>query len=157
MKVNLLIGGYPLNGYLNLDPLAQPNDSSKVSHGLENLDDIVDNNECDEFLAHKVIDAFPVNTRQQVLGHWLSKVEHGGLFTLSGLDINKATRLIASGDINLNDANILLYGPCINMWSINKGVWSINDAVNAILSTGQYQILSKSFNGLLYVIKAKRL
>lgn len=157
MKVNLLIGGYPLNGYLNLDPLAQPNDASKVNHTLENLDDIIDNNECTELLAYNVIDTFPINVRQQVLSHWLSKIEHNGVFVLSGLDINKAARLITSCDISIGDINTLLYGPCLNMWSINKGAWSLHDAINAIMSNGQFKILTKSFNGLNYIVKAQRL
>lgn len=157
MKVNLLIGGYPLNGYLNIDPIAHQNDSSKVNHSLENLDSLIDNNECEEFIASKTIDVFPLNGRQQVLGHWLSKVEHNGIFIISGLDVNKAARMVLSGDINLNDLNTLLYGPCINMWSINKGVWSMDDVVKAILSNGQFRVLSKSFSGPYYVVKAQRL
>jgi hypothetical protein len=158
MKVNLLIGGYPLNGYLNIDALSQQDQTSnKLNHNLENLDDIIDNNECTEFLANGVIDTFPISVRSKVVSHWLSKIEHNGIFVLSGLDLNKAARFIMSSEVDINSINTVLYGPCNNMWTINKGAWSVNEAVNSILSAGQFKILSKSFRGLHYVVKAQRI
>lgn len=158
MKVNLAINGIALNGYLNLDPLTQPNDKSKVNHTLDNIDDLVDNNECEEVLAYGVIDVFPIEVKKDKLTHWASKVEHKGLFVFSGTDIRKVTKLISDERMDLKNSNAALYGnPAANPWTTKRSLWTLEEARNAILSTQQFNIVSIEYVGTEYVIKVQRI
>lgn len=158
MKLNLTINGVPLNGYLNIDPLAQPNDQSKVQHPLDNLDDLVDNNECDEVLAYGIIDVFPIEVKKDKLAYWASKVEHKGVFVFSGTDLRKASKIIADESMDTRNSNALLYGnPAANPWTTKRSLWTLDEARSAIVSTQQFNIYSIEYSGIDYIIKAKRI
>ncbi len=157
MKLNLTISGLARNGWMNVDPLTQPNDQSKIAHNLDNLDEYVDNNECEEVVALEVLDIFPVQMKQQVLNHWSAKVAHGGTLTFSGVDLDKIAKIAFSKQVDSNQVNRLLYGECNNMWTIKKGLLTTQQACELALTSGQFKILSKEISGINYIIKAERL
>jgi hypothetical protein len=151
MKLNLTVGGFPLNGYLNIDPLSKEN-----QHGIDNIDDLVDNNECEEVLAYGVIDIFPLDVKRDKLAHWASKVEHHGFFIFSGTDLGKISRLIVDGLIDSRNSNVGLYGNPANPWTTKRSLWTVEEAKQAVLSMSQFNIASIEFSGIEYVIKAQR-
>ena len=51
LKVNVTLAGSTLNGYMNVDPLANPQDPNKIACDITNLDPIIDHNSVDTFLA----------------------------------------------------------------------------------------------------------
>jgi hypothetical protein len=152
-KLQLLLGGKPLNGYLALDPTAQPNDSSRVLADLTKLDQYVDNNECEEVLALDIIDYFPLQARQPLIIHWLTKVAHGGTFVLSSLDLHEYARLLHNGSFqDVVQYNQLLFGGFVQ----RKSTIPLDDTVKIIQSTGQMVIEEIKYNNVFYIVKAKR-
>lgn len=156
MKLNLLIGGAALNGYLNADQVFN-GQSDRVQAELQDLDPIVDHNECEEVLALDILDFMPLSMRQKTLHGWMTKVAHGGTITLSCLDLNEFTRQVYNG--NLHDTyqvNQILFGPVTHTWSIRKSICTLSDTVQMIMSTGQFDVVSQRFSGVHYIVTAKR-
>lgn len=157
MKINLKLGQPPINGYVNLDPLAQSGDTKSIQADLSNLDQFVDANECSEILALYVLDFFPLQMRPQILMHWMSKVAHDGTLTLSGLDIREAARLIHLGYIdNSPQITDTLYGPAQNLWTIRKGVTAPQEIIDIVLSTGQFRLENQKFDNLYWLLSFRR-
>ncbi len=155
LKINLKLGGQNLNGYLNIDPISSA--EGCVQHNLDNIEDLVDHNSASEFIANDVLDYLPIGMKQNVLTHWLTKISHGGSFIMTGTDIREAARLIHTGKVDMmTQGNNLLYGMGNNMWTLKKGLLTWEDAVNMIMSTGQFQVESMKFQDYKYVIKAVR-
>lgn len=111
MKINLLVNSTETKpGFLNIDPLAQPSDKTKVPGDPANLDLLVDPAEVTEFVAHGVLQLYPPNMVGNVLDHWVSRLAHGGTITLSATDLDDVARATANGVLSLEQANEFLYG-----------------------------------------------
>lgn len=157
MKTNLLIGGKPLNGYLNIDVLAQPNHQDRVAGDITNLDAVVDNNECQELLAIDVIDFVPLQIRQQTLQNWSNKIAHGGIITVSAVDLVELARLISSGQLaDVVEINKSIFGIANNVWQIRKSYIPLQDTVQMLVQSGQFEIQSVHFKNFNYYITARR-
>ena len=147
-----------LNGYLNIcQGPATTNDQERVYAELQNIDNMVDHNECTDVLALDVIDYLPLGLRHNVINHWCTKVAHGGTITLSGLNLQEVTRLIFNGKISdVAEINRIVYGNISNVWTIRKSFTPPEDTAGMIMSTGQFDIVAQRFDGVFYVITAKR-
>ncbi len=157
MKINLVIGNAPINGYLTIDQICPEGDPVKVPSDLANLDNLVDHNECMEVLALDCLDYFPLSMRAQLILHWTAKLTHGGAITLSCLDIQEASRLINNGTlVDTVQINRLLFGLVSNTWTIRKSVVPLSDTVSMLMNTNQMDITQIKFNGPFYIITAKR-
>lgn len=113
MKLNLLINnsGDVRNGYLNIDPSANPEDPyGRVRCDLDNLDPLVDANEATEVVALDILDYYATTDVDRVLNHWLSKLAHGGTLTVSVVDLREVSRQFLAGGLGLDEANLLLHG-----------------------------------------------
>jgi hypothetical protein len=156
MKLNLLIGGAALNGYLNADQLFN-GQNDRVQAELQDLDPIVDHNECDEVLALDILDFIPLSLRAKTLNGWMTKVAHGGTITVSCLDLSEFTRKVYNGDLkDTYQVNQILFGPVTTAWSIRKSVCTLSETVQMIMSTGQFDVVSQRFDGVHYIVTAKR-
>jgi len=109
MKLNLLWGTAPRNGYINVDPFGF-GDEEKVLGELHNLDDVVDDNEAEEIIAEDVIDYLPRDKVIDTIKHWISKLCHGGTLIIGGVDVYEVARSFANYEIGLDDVNYLLHG-----------------------------------------------
>lgn len=160
MKVNLTIGGQSINGFMNLDQVAQPNQSDRQLADLAKLDDIIDHNEVDEeLLALDVINFFPLQMVPQVVNHWCCKIAHGGLITISSLDLQEAARTISLGTISDTlQINRLLYGNVTNTWTIRKSFVGLQDVITIVTQTGQFDVGQIKFSpdGLFFVVTFRR-
>ena len=142
---------------MNIDPLSSPNDPNCVCADIFNLDPLVDHNSCQLLLALDVLDFAPLQLRQQILTNYLCKLAHGGTITVGGLDIREAGRALFYQTLDLRrEANLMLYGPCTNTLTIKKSLITIDDTVEMIMNGGQFDIISKRFNGPNYIIECKR-
>jgi hypothetical protein len=142
---------------MNLDPLCQPGDTSKIQVDLTKLDNIVDHNEAEEVLAIDVLDFFPLQVRMQVLNDWKAKVAHGGTITLSCMDVNEVSRLINLGELdNIQTINSLIFGDCRSMWAMRKSVVPLDDTVAMLTMDKQFDITGIKFESVFYIITAKR-
>jgi len=109
MKLNLLWGTNPRNGYTNVDPFGF-GDEQKTLGSLHQLNDIVDDNEAEEIIAEDVIDFLPRDSVVETIQHWISKLCHGGTLIIGGVDAYEVARAFANYEINLADLNYLLHG-----------------------------------------------
>lgn len=146
-----------MNGFLNIDPLSSPNDPDCIASNIDNLDHLVDHNSCELLLALDILDYFPLQMRNKVLNNYLCKICHAGVLILSGLDVREAGRAIYMQSIDLlREGNLLLYGSGENIWRIKKSLLTIDNTIEIILSTNQFQIIGKRFEGYNYIVEAKR-
>lgn len=153
MKANLTVRGSVLNGYLNIDPTANPQESDRVLCQLDNLDGLIDSNELEEFLVGDTLDFVPIQARQTMLTHWLAKVSHGGTFVMAGLDVNEATRVISNGSVeDLGQVNQTLYGTNVSRKSISNPQYNIQ----VVMNTRQFDLVFAKYAGLNYVLTFRR-
>lgn len=157
MKVQLTLGKPSLNGYMVLDPLANPNQNDRIQADPTNLDAFVDANECSEFLSLEILDHVPIFIRPKVLNHWLTKISHGGTITISATDMNELSRLIQNGQLNdIVSINNALYSTGQNVWLVKKSYVPLQQTIEMIMSTGQFNIEHVKFEGFQYFVTARR-
>ena len=157
LKVNLKISGPNINNFLNIDPLSNPNDPNCVAANFDNIDALVDHNSCSQLLALDVLDYLPLQMRAQVLNNWACKISHGGTIIVGGLDIREAARAIYYQNLDiLREGNLMLFGPADHIMRLKKSLVTIDDTVNMIMQTNQFSIISKKFDGLNYLVEARR-
>lgn len=141
MKVQLGVRINPLNGFLNLDLAAQPNEQDRVHADIYKLDSLLDNNECDQVILNDSLDYLPFGqARQTALQHVMTKIAHGGQLIIMGTDIREACRLGHLGQLNDQQLNHIVYGMG------KKSFVSLEENVNVVLSGGQFDLLEKKFN-----------
>ena len=159
MELNLLINGVPINGYLNIDPLAsdeEVNNGQKVKGELDNLDDYVDDAECVEILAVEVLEYISMEKADSVLNHWLSKLRMGGTITIGATNFRQVCRSVASQTIDNNAANLLLYGKQTHELEYKKGLVDLA-RLCAVLEAKGLQIIQKRLDGFKMFVTAQRI
>ena len=68
LKVNLGIAiQNPLNGYMNIDPVGNPQNQNVISAPIDQLDSLLDHNSVSFLLAIDVLDYFPLQVKNQIL------------------------------------------------------------------------------------------
>lgn len=156
MKINLLLNGDGIrSGYLNLDPLADPNDSMKTQGDICNLDEYVDDAEADEIIATDIIDFLPTNDLESVLSHWLSKLRHGGSIVVGGVDIREVARGLLNQRLTLNQANMLLYGGQQSPHDYRKTTLTLQKLLEIFQQLG-FKVIQKRQENYFYQVKAER-
>lgn len=154
MKVNLLINNAAdvRSGYLNIDPFAQSDDGAgRFKCGLDRLDLLVDPGECEELVAHDVLDAYPAQSVDAVLDHWLSRLAHGGTIALSVVDMREVARAFLAGSLNLEEANKLLHGVGVT----KKSTLSV-DILSDVLEGKGMKVLVRRVENYRAVVVAQR-
>lgn len=153
MKINLLVNNPEgvRSGFVNLDPLAQQDDPARIPCELSDLTMFVDDGEVTELLAVDVIDYIPAQQKEVVLSHWLKKVAFDGTITIGGLDIYQVAHAIENRQINLVEANRMLYGESVQ----RNGLVNCGQMAS-LLATAGYEILQKKIFGYNYLVTAKR-
>ena len=141
LKVNL---GVRLNsvisGYLNLDCSPDPNNKQAIAVDPFKLDDVLDNNELEEFLVNDTLDFLPLQARATALNHWMTKIAHGGKLIIMGSDIYEVCRLGHLGQLDVQALNSIVYG--IGKKSFVRPM----DNVQMVLSSGQFESEEVKYN-----------
>lgn len=158
VKVNLLVdnpaGVRP--GYLNLDPLAPDQDpTGRVKCDLEKLDQLVDPAEVSEFVAHGILDFFPLHRANGVLDHWLSRLAHEGTITLSCVDLLEVTKSLQNRLITIETANILLHGEQDRPWKFRQANYTLNQIAGTLAGKG-LRVQQKRINEFKAIVVAQR-
>lgn len=112
MRLNLLSNcpGGVRSGYVNVDPHAPEGDPhGRVACPLDSLS-LCETNEASEIIAAGVLDRFPTHQVDAVLDHWISRLAHGGVLTVSVGDAREAARNFLSGFWNLDSFNAAVHG-----------------------------------------------
>lgn len=153
MKVNLIMGGKAMSGYLNIDPHGFGEDN-KVIGEINNLDEYVGDAEATEILALDIINYLPIEEVEEVISNWISKLRHGGKIVIGGKDILSVSKIFAQGAINLV--------------TVNKEIFGENDVLNKrkshitlryiseLLKVKGLKILKKRINGTSISVEAIR-
>lgn len=156
MKVNLLLGDdSPRSNYLNLDPLAPPNDPYRKQGSLTNFDEFADDAECDEIIATDILDFFSGKDTDAVATYWLSKLRHGGQIVIGGVDIRSVARAITNGSLTLEAANVLLYGTQDTASTFRKSSTTMRRICD-YLESKSLKIMSARIEEHRYIVKGER-
>jgi hypothetical protein len=152
MKLNLVFGsGVPLDGYLNVSPTA----AGCVYAHFSDLDPVVEDAEASEILASDVADFVPASAFDDMLAHWARKLARGGTLTVRGLDLADVCRMVASRQLDLPRANLLIYGDQSVPSACRKSATSLPLMCGVLRSVG-LTIAAKAFAGPFYTVTARR-
>lgn len=157
-KVNLLLDnpGGVRNGYLNIDPHApERSPDGRIRAKIEDLSHTLDFNECEELVAHDILDYFGMEEADQVLNHWLSRLAHQGTLSLSVVDLREVARDLLANALDIADINELLYGRQTQPWQLKKCVFTLPILVNMLQSRG-YKILTKKSSDYRAIVTVQR-
>lgn len=151
MKLNLLINSPKdiRSGYLNIDPAADGKDSRQTGD-LSKLE-MADAGECDEIVAHDILDAYAGENVDIVLNNWLTKLAHKGKLTLSFVDTNAIARALLNCDIDLETFNVYIHGSTY----VKKSCFTLSHIADVLAKLG-YNILIKRLENYRATIVIER-
>lgn len=145
MKINIInIPGNTYAGFSNIH-------ISEVA----NLDNLCEIAECTRLIAEDVLDYFSSHEVDGILGNWISKLRHGGTIIIGGIDINMVAKALVNKQIDLTQANILLFGNQDSTDSYRKSALTSELMIQALKTCG-LTILKKRTNNYKYIIEAER-
>lgn len=165
MKVNLLLNNKKdvLSGYINIDPLADADDSfGRVQAdiaaigGSKGFDDYCDDAEAVELNAIGVLSFFPARDINDIFAYWLKKLRHGGVLRVSDVDLLALAKNAVLGATSIEDVNVLLYGEQREPWEYRKCAMTINQIVDTLRNMG-FKILKKRVLNCQFIVEAQRL
>lgn len=160
MKVNLLLNnpGDIRSGYINIDGAASVEEcqqDGRVSGRLDNLEHTIDANELDELVAMGILDHFPMKQADEVLDHWLSRLKHGGILTVSVTDLRQVARELLDNTADIADINKLLYGEQEQPWQYKYCVFTTSILTNILRAKG-YEIVRSVSTSKKAVVTVRR-
>lgn len=151
MKINLTYGGSsPIeNDHLNLDPLADGSDSRIQAHP-NMLDAHVDRAGCEQLLARDVIDFFDPSLVDNLITHWVSKLRHGGMLVVGGIDLLEVCNAFSALYINRESATTLLFG------NNRRASMTLRDLTELMSNKGLKIIVNRA-DGFKYTVIGQRI
>ncbi len=152
MKLNLGIDISLMSGYTTIDPAGG---QDKVCLDIRNIDSVVDNGECEEINASRILDHIHGSQLYSVIQHWVSKLAHGGKIILGGKDILEVSKLVVTGSIGNSDSNKVFYGVNNSSLGLQRGMYECNEIVSILSELGLH-IDKKRINGLDFIVEAHR-
>lgn len=157
MKVNLLIDNpNVLSGYLNLDPCVMEPGDARIKSDISNLDNYVDDNECEEIRAHEVLTYFDSNKVDAILDNWIKKLRINGIIHICDVDMEEAYKGYKRGDFELLKLNEILFGGQDRKWNLRKCGLTITALEDAFKAKG-LKVTKKYFQDYNFVIEGKRI
>ena len=156
MKINILLDSpnNTLSGYVNVDPIADPNDIKRVVCDVDNLTPLVDDGEAEVIIVTEVLAYFPFRDLDRLVNHWVSKLKKGGgRLTITDIDFYEVTRDIQSRKLNLEEANMLLYGHEDKPWRYRKALISGQLLADLLRSKG-LKIVKHRLGEYKFVVEA---
>jgi len=154
MKICLSLGENDIirSGYVNIDPLCDPNHPQRIKADIGNLGLYADPGEVVELVAIDILDYVNIGQKEEVLNGWLNLIAINGQIVLGGTDLTQATKAFAFGHIDLQKVNNLLYGQQI----AKSGVTTCHQLCTLLSSKG-YRIVEKKILDFSYIVKAERI
>ena len=153
MKVSITVGSpFRKNGYLNIDPITKP-DGLDVD--IRNLDDVVDDAECSEFIAEDVLDYLESSEADKVLNHWIGKLRRGGKIVVGGTDVYEASKMFYQQKIDLEEFNKLVHGAFSQPWDVRLHNVTL-EYMQSKLENAGLKVTKKRLDGYRIVIEGER-
>jgi Glu-tRNA(Gln) amidotransferase subunit E-like FAD-binding protein len=160
MKVKLSIGQTPWTGYLNIDPAPQStsnkiDDYKIVAGDIRNIDAFVEDAECQELIVQGAIDYVPIRLVVDVLHHWIKKLRHKGIITITGTNLESLFKLYLNGQLTTLDINQLLYGVCEHPWTYKSSCICLEE-VDEVFRKAGLNIIRKKIEESSFTIVGQR-
>lgn len=152
MKAQIGVRINPVNGFMNLDAAAKPDENDRIACDPFQVEQFIDANELEFFQINDLLDYLPLQARGKCLQGLLTRVAHGGVVVMTGLEPSEVARLIHNGSLDVLQLNNIIYGMG------RKSMVSVADSIGVVLNTGQFDLESAGYDntGLHYVIKFVR-
>ncbi len=113
MKVKISVNKTPYSGYLNIDPDPKIEPDKKISdivvHNITNLDEYLDDYECDEIIANELINYIKFADILPYLSLLKSKLKKGGTLVIGGIDLLSLNEDYLYGTLNEQDYNLFMF------------------------------------------------
>lgn len=152
MKLNLTLDlAGQRSGYVNINPLADPNSPDFIRSNIDNLSIYVDDGEAKEIIALDLIDFVPIQEKENIVRHWLSKLALGGTITIGGNDLWQITKAFTFNQLELTQAAELLYGSQL----ARSGLVTCSQ-MRKILEGGGLKIIESRLSNFSYYVIAER-
>lgn len=147
MKINLGCGNDIRIGYVNID--------KKKTHPTVIVDDFMvlggmPANSAEEVIATNILGQIPLDKLLQTIKLWASKLKPGGRLYIESLDSNILGNLLSFDNINMNDANKMLYGEGEDK---NVALYNLTILNDAIINE-KFSIKQKGYNGTNFYVDA---
>jgi|TARA_R110002020_G_scaffold248502_1_gene462526 hypothetical protein len=156
VKINLLYGsGDLLHTHLNLDPFTPDETNILVRADVKNLDNFVDDAEAQEIIALDVIDYIPLTEINKVIGHWVSKLGHGGSLIIGGTDLFEVSKAFSQYRLDITEANKLIHGEQYKPYLIKRVNFTALGLADYLESLG-LKLQKKRVNNYRITIEAIR-
>ena len=168
MRVSITVGATEFkNGYLNIDPISeeggekvgaryhQDSFDGSVKADVRDLDDLVMDSECTELIAEDVLDYLVLEEAKSAIGHWVTKLRHGGKIIISGTASYEVCKQFVQRTIDADTFNGLIHGEFNHPWDVKMSHMSTTDLQNELESHG-IKILKKRVNGFSMVLEGER-
>ena len=155
MKLNLIrTPSDYLNGYTNVSVFIDQTHPDVVLSNYENLQGVEDN-EATEIRAIDIIDYYPLERQDQLFDHWISKLRHGGVITVGGVDLVEMAQLLYHYNVTTEDFNSIFFGASKETWQRRQSVQPMHRLAN-LLSQKGLEVIEKFITGQRFVVKVRR-
>lgn len=152
MKLNLTLDlAGQRSGYVNINPLADPNNPDFIRSNIDNLSIYVDDGEATEIIALDLIDFIPLQEKESVMKHWLSKLAIGGTITIGGTDLYQVAKAFALNQLKLGETAAFLYGD-----NLSRSGLITCAQMKKILEDSGLKVLEARLNNFSYHVIAER-
>jgi len=156
MKINILYHtDKSRSGYLNIDPYSDGTIKNTVVGDPQNLNEHIDDASCKEIIALDILDNYSSQEVDKIINHWISKMRHDSSITIGGTDMSSIAKSLHMGNIDVNKANELVFGPQTQDWEFKKSCIDINTMIDILRSKG-LRIIKKRINGYKFAVTAER-
>lgn len=156
MKLNLMFcSGVPLAGYLNLCPFVAQNVENVVNCDIRNLDQICENAEVTELIAHNVLEYISPNELDSVFNNWVLKLRHKGIIKLAVLDAEQVCHRFLSKKMELNQFNSIVFGEQRSPFELRRNVLTPTALCQKMQSLG-LKIVSKQLQDVVFLVEGER-
>lgn len=121
-----------------------------VVHTL-NLDKLAFDSSC-EVIYVDAIDFVPGTAVIGIMGHWVSKLAHGGQLTIEGVDLSLLAQKVISQQVKIPEANEILFG---NDQIKKNGAYTLTDICLMMQNLG-LKIITKQITDMTYSVTGVR-
>jgi hypothetical protein len=154
MKVHISVDSKPQKGYLNIRSQAvnkESDDEVVVVQNLFELNEHLDDSECDEIVIDHVLDYLPFTLTTGAIKYWISKLRKNGEITIQSTELVSVARGI--GDLNFNPSvgQRLLYGES----GTKKNCCTIFQVL-PILKEAQLKIVKRKTSDYTFIVTGRR-
>ncbi len=134
-----------LNGYTNIC-------IKEVDNINKALDDLVDDAEVTELVAHNILEFITLPDLTGFLEHMIQKIRHGGTLIITGVDAFMVAKDYVSYKISIEDFNVLIHG----ISDIKSATLNMHGMVNFLHNEFGLSIVRQNLEEYNYVIEAQR-